>query len=50
MIFLAVGLQQAATNHPLTSKIIVSATILPHMSEKYQEIKLWQGFKIFKNL
>jgi len=30
--------------------IILSATILPNMSKKYQEIKLWQGLKIFKNL
>jgi len=30
-------------------KTILSATILPNMSEKYQETKPWQGLKIFEN-
>jgi len=30
--------------------MMLSATILPHMSENYQEIKPWRGLKIFENL
>jgi len=32
------------------STIILSATILPNMSKKYQEIKPWRGLKFFENL
>jgi len=39
-----------STKTALCTKIREVATILPNMSENYQEIKPWQGLKIFENL